>query len=299
MPVDAKYIADCALDYANVPKIDRRIVASVHLENREDELFWDTILQRHHSGKYNYIYESRISKDSTPISGVNQCLKFKPYLSPAFFICIDSDLRYLLQEPDFDAGHYVLQTYTYSWENHYCLAEQVQQHIKELSVEASAKFDFVSFLHNLSSFAYNPLLYLLEALDLHLAPKSIEGQFNQCFPAQCPSSVFEDNGAQLLNDIQMKLQRFVSNPLFASIDFTTAKEKYHKLGLTEANTYLHLRGHNIFNMLNHIGNMLCRPYRIKFRDQILLPSLQQSGYWEMEKVIKDSHTILKLTDSQK
>ena len=63
MPVDSKYIEARALDYSNVPLIDRRVVASVHLENSDDELFWDTLLQHNKPGKYNYIYESRVEKD--------------------------------------------------------------------------------------------------------------------------------------------------------------------------------------------------------------------------------------------
>ena len=139
MRADNQYIKHKALDFANVPLINRDIIASVHLENREDELFWDTLLQSHRPGKYNYIYESRIAKNSIPASGVNQCLRYKPYLSKTFFVCIDSDLRYLLQEPEIDARHYILQTYTYSWENHYCFAEQIQTRLAELSAEAASK----------------------------------------------------------------------------------------------------------------------------------------------------------------
>ena len=181
MPVDSKYIEACALDFANVPKIDRRYTASVHLEHKADELFWDAVLQATHKGQYNYIYESRVEKDGNLTSGVDQCLRYKPYLSRTFFICIDSDLRYLRQEPGIDAGHYILQTYTYSWENHYCLAEQVQKRLVALSPEAATKFDFGDFLSQLSQNAYEPLLYLLGALDKQLVPSNIVGTFNDCF----------------------------------------------------------------------------------------------------------------------
>lgn len=292
MPVDAKYIKNQALDFANVPLIDRRVVASVHLENQEDELFWNTLLQNAKPGKYNYIYESRVTKDSKPISGVNQCLRYKPYLSKNFFICIDSDLRYLEQEAEIDAEHYILQTYTYSWENHHCLSKEIQTRLTTLSPQAASNFDFIQFVYALSKCAYEPLLYMLETLEKQLAQKNIVGLFWSCFPMQCSKSVFEDNGNQLISQLSENLQQFKSNHTFASIDIAMAKDKYNRLGLTENNTYLHLRGHNIWSLLNHIGNMLCRPLQINFTKQVLLPSLQLSGYWEIEKIQQDIHHII-------
>ena len=294
MPVDSKYIEARALDYSNVPLIDRRVVASVHLENREDELFWDMLLQHNKPGKYNYIYESRVEKDGDPKSGVDQCLRYKPYLTPTFFICIDSDLRYLLQEPDIDAQHCILQTYTYSWEQHYCIAEKIQAQLANISSEAATKFNFPLFLSKLSKIAYEPLLYLLESLNNMLVTRSIIGEFNDCFPSQCLTSVFVDNGEQLLQQIAQNLQQFMSKSFFSSIDLPAAKAKYNVLGLNETNTYLHLRGHNVWGLVNHIGNMLCRPHRINFKQQVLLPSLQLSGYWEMEKVVNNALQILRL-----
>lgn len=292
MPVDTRYIEACALDYANVPKIDRRFIASVHLEHKADERFWDAVLQANHKGQYNYIYESRAEKEGNPTSGVDQCLRYKPYLSKTFFVCIDSDLRYLQQEAGIDARHYILQTYTYSWENHYCLAEQIQLRLTELSPEAAAKFDFAGFLNQLSCNAYEPLLYLLEALDKRLVNSNIAGAFNDCVPLQCIADVLGNNGAQLQSQIQTNLQQFMSNPAFAQIDIAAAKEKYLQLGLTETNAYLHLRGKNIFGLLAHIGNIICRSYKINFKTQVLLPSLQLGGYWEIDKIHTDIASVL-------
>lgn len=294
MPVDTKYIEARALDYSNVPLIDRRIVASVHLENSDDELFWDTLLQHNKPGKYNYIYESRVEKGGDPKSGVDQCLRYKPYLTPTFFICIDSDLRYLLQEPGIDAQHCILQTYTYSWELHYCIAEKIQAQLANISSEAVTKFNFPLFLSKLSQIAYEPLLYLLESLNNKQVARSIIGEFNDCFPSQCLASVFVDNGEQLLHQIAQNLQQFMSEPLFSSIDLPAVKAKYNVLGLNETNTYLHLRGHNVWGLVNHIGNMLCRPHRINFKQKVLLPLLKLNGYWEVEKITNDAFQILKL-----
>jgi len=43
-----------AIDFSNVPIIQRGVKASVHLEDWEDVLFWDTMIQRVSPGRYNY-----------------------------------------------------------------------------------------------------------------------------------------------------------------------------------------------------------------------------------------------------
>lgn len=41
--------------FANIPILDRKYISSVHLEDEEDELFWDTLLQEYRKGHYYYI----------------------------------------------------------------------------------------------------------------------------------------------------------------------------------------------------------------------------------------------------
>ena len=96
---DISFIEAHAEYYANIPIIDRTYKSSVHLEDMIDERFWDVMLQECRPGKYYYIYYSKneSGKDTT---GCEQCLKYKNYLSDRFFICIDSDLRYLEQETE-------------------------------------------------------------------------------------------------------------------------------------------------------------------------------------------------------
>ena len=120
------------------------------------------------------------------------------------------------------------------------------------------------------------------------------GLFHDCFPSQAKADIFDDNGKSLLNVIHTNLTTFQSNPAFRGVDIDVAKEHFAQLGLTEENTYLHLRGHNIFNLISHIGKMLCSHYQINFREQVLIPSLQQSGYWEMDKINKDIQQTIKL-----
>lgn len=83
--------------YGNIPILDPKFKSSIHLEDKEDELFWDTLLQQYRPGSYFYIYHSK-SDSGNETSGCTQCLKYEGLLSERFFICIDSDLRFLCGE---------------------------------------------------------------------------------------------------------------------------------------------------------------------------------------------------------
>jgi hypothetical protein len=70
--------------YRNLAQTNR-YKAVVHLEDKEDEAFWDIQLQHVQPGHYCYLYYSK-SNNGTDSRGCEQCLRFKPYLTDKFFI---------------------------------------------------------------------------------------------------------------------------------------------------------------------------------------------------------------------
>ena len=190
---------DQARDLANIPILRRDVIACVHLEDKEDKFFWDAVLQSQRTGSYHYITQSK-SQSGKETSGSSQCLKFKPYLNNRFFIGIDSDLRYLLQEPGLDAAHFVCQTYTYSWENHCCEAKNLQERFSVICPETAAQFDFESFLSAYSKAVYRPLLLLLHCIR---NGKEDFGQkkFKECLHVQWNHNDLENNGEAIVKKI--------------------------------------------------------------------------------------------------
>ena len=148
-------IEEQARYYRNIPLRDRSIKAVVHLEDAEDKLFWSNQLQKAFPATYLFITYSKNEKGND-VHGCEQCLRYKPYLTKNFFICIDSDLRQLKGEERLSAGVNIAQTYAYSWENHFCEAEHLQKRFAE-SVSDS-NFDFRAFLQNLSAIVYLNLI---------------------------------------------------------------------------------------------------------------------------------------------
>ena len=276
-----------ALDFANVPLIQRDVKASVHLEDWEDVLFWDTMIQRTHPGHYNYLAYSK-ADNGHRASGSSQCLKYLGHTSKRFFVCIDSDMNYLLQQPGINASSYVAQTYTYSWENHYAMAEALQQRLEKAVPQVG--FSFGGFIHNYSATVYRPLLALLWCLRNNDHRITRRG-FASCLPHQCKASELANNGQGLLLKMQHNMADLMQN--VPDVDIEAEATRYAALGLTEANAYLHVRGHNLYDLLRSMGRQLCSAHQVDFENTVLNAALPNHNlYWHLNHVASDLNEIL-------
>ena len=283
----ADNILSQARHYNNLLLIKRDIRSVVHLEDAEDEPFWDAIIQRVRPGKYHYVHYSK-SQNGTDTTGCDQCLKFRPYLTPQFFICIDSDLRYLSGEPNLDAAHYVIQTYTYSWENHHCQSNTLQ-----VSVEANAEglgFDFGVFYENLSHALYKPLLLLLYCKRTG-SNLLTEKSFRQIFKKQCTAAEAGNNGAGYVEYIKQSFAPLLAGSSSIGFDADAESVTYAARGLDKDNAYLHVRGHNIYDLSVYIGRMLSTPLRINFVSDVMNKAAIGGDYWEYKQIENDLKII--------
>ena len=281
-----------AIDFSNVPIIQRGVKASVHLEDWEDVLYWDTMIQCVSPGRYNYLAHSK-SDNGHLASGSSQCLKYVGYMSNKFFACIDSDMNYLLQASNIDVAHYVAQTYTYSWENHYAEANGLQDRLASVQPAIAQKFDFRCFLSEYSKAVYHPLLALLYCLrnkDSRLSRKD----FAACLPHQCKAAELLNNGKGLLSKISKDLACMMnSSGVLSDIDFAAEEARYSAMGLTEDNAYLHIRGHNLYDLLKSMGHQLCSVHHVDFENQVLNASVpSEASYWEIGRSSGDLRQIL-------
>lgn len=282
---------DQARDFANIPILRRNIIACVHLEDKDDIVFWDAMLQNHRRGKYHYVTHSK-SQSGKETSGSSQCLRFRPYLSRRFFIGIDSDMRYLMQESEVDAPHFVCQTYTYSWENHCCEARTIQKRFASLCPERACQFDFEAFLAAYSTVVYKPLLLLLYCLKNH-RPDFSRKQFDACIPHQCKGIELADNGRVLIERIAKNFAEHLNTPFANTIDYESESRYCHSLNVDEGNAYLHIRGHNLFDLIASIGDLLCHSTSVSFKQDVLMKGLPPQNYWQIMKVAEDIATILR------
>lgn len=259
-----------------------RVDAIVHVEAQDDIRFWSKILNRFRPGNYKFLPAS-MNEYGNMTSGCTQCLKYRDHLSKKFFICIDSDLRYLLGE-DISAYDGILQTYTYSWENHHAFAKSLNRRYKE--VTGKNNFNFELFLSGYSAIVYKPLLFMLYNERNHLDFFNRE-DFRKCITVTFVNGNQKSDGLTMLRYMSRKFDRAVSK-IYGQSDFDFQEEahRYAQLGLREDNAYLYVRGHCIYNTLVSIGHKLCEKNNVNFERDILLKTLEFE-YEEMQKISRD------------
>lgn len=275
------WIRKQALLYRNLASTGR-YQAVVHLEDKEDEVFWNYQLQRTKPGHYRFLHYSK-SDNGTDTHGCEQCLRYKPYLTDNFFICIDSDLRLLRGETGLTADKHIAQTYTYSWENHFCEVSHLRERLTEHF--PNADFDFQTFLLSFSRIIYRPLLYLVQyGTNCNINQMWNISKFNACIPLQPKRTELNNNGAAYLANVQKNFDK--------ALECISDKKVNTVQSLTEENAYLHMQGHQLYKLVLHIGTMLCKGKHIAFRTDILDRSFHTEGYTEIDTIKCDLATML-------
>lgn len=269
--------------YSNIPIIDRRYKSCVHIEDKEDEKFWDYHLQHITPAKYFFISHSKSGKGKET-TGCEQCLKYRPFLSKNFFICIDSDLRLLKGERDLDAKHYIAQTYTYSWENHCCEAMHLQDRLRERIPEIDSIFDFRVFLSKLSDVMDMPLKLLLYYNAKDNSVWNLK-KFTACVAISPLREMLDNNGESIIAEIKENFKRGTQGIAIPD-DFSTEMDI--------AKVYLYIRGHQLYNLISAIGKMLCSGKQIAFSSEILDANYPLDGYEEVKNLHNDLKIITKI-----
>lgn len=267
-----------------------RVRSVVHLENMNDRWFWQDLLQRYRPGKYKFQGSSR-SMSQRITSGCSQCLKYINFLSARFFVCIDSDYRYLMQEKNIKASLGVLQTYTYSWENHCAFAGTLQHIFEELCPKKAATFNFIAFLSMYSSAVYLPFLYLLNTMRLKRRGLN-RTDFHAALSEHFEVEDEKDNGRAAVCRIQQRLNTLVHDLPAHFMNIDTEKVRYEAMGVKEDTAYLFVRGHCLYDYLCALGNHLCLGTGIDFENQILKRSLS-GHYTEMDKIATDMKDLIR------
>ena len=276
-----RFFEDAAKRFAASTRL-YRIDAFVHVENTDDIWFWKQLLLKYRPGSYRFLPTTRNERGNNT-SGCTQCLKYRRYLSQRFFICIDSDLRYL-QGEHISASNGILQTYTYSWENH--CAHNIQHH----SHPATGKkrhFDFAAFLRSYASIVYKPFLFMLSQERQRL--KTFDHtDFRRCITLQYHRGDEQDNGAPLLEQLSRQL-RDATREAERNASFRYKEEalRYERLGVKKENVYFFVRGHCLYNTLVSIGTRACLVKGSDFKTNFLRTPLAFGEYKEIDRIRED------------
>lgn len=263
----------------------------VHVEDVDDIWFWRQFLHKYRPGRYKF-YPATTNENNNRVTGCAQCLKYKDYLSQKFFICIDSDLRYLLDE-DIYAERGILQTYTYSWENHCCFAERLQAKFNELTGKGDV-FDFVVFLQKYSDIVYEPFLMMLYQERNGLTDFGRD-KFRRIISLTYRKGDEVNNGEQFLNRLYEDMSKGVDGIDDADgFNLETESEYYALKGVGRDNVYLYVRGHCLYNALVSIGRKLCEGTGVDFEQNILKSELAYERYDAISRIKSDIGSLRNL-----
>lgn len=256
----------------------------VHVEDKDDIWFWQQLLAKYRGGRYKF-KPATINEKGNRNTGCTQCLKYKGFLSQKFFICIDSDLRYLLEE-GISAEDGILQTYTYSWENHCAFASQLQQTFDKYT-HKWAEFDFSVFLSGYSEVVYEPFLLMLYQVKNGLTEFDRD-KFKNVISLQYRQGDEKNNGKQFLDRLSSDLQTAIKN-IKNTCGFNRTDESvyYEAKGLRKENVYLYVRGHCLYNSLVSIGKKLCEGTGLDFEQNILKNTLAFEQYDAISRIKAD------------
>lgn len=253
--------------------------AAVHIENKNDEVFWGKVLREAYpTARFRFISASR-SIDGNVTTGCTQCLKYVDFLDRHFLIAIDSDYRYLSQESSIDARHFILQTYTYSFENHFCHPDNLRR------VEPG--FDWHTYLAQYSRIIYPLLVWqlYLQGVSPDAFPKSV---FHRLLNLPLGAHSLDHNGAAVIQQLKDRCHKFLTHlkRTYPEADNTWYEARCNALGVRRDNCFLFIRGHQLYDMIVGQGHKLRRSF-----EKELLQQLCFGAYPEIQKIHDDILTI--------
>ena len=266
--------------------------AVIHLENRNDIPFWESIFShKYPNDTFEWKSESRTPKASSA-TGCTACLQYIDFLDKSFLIAIDSDLNYLLKPRS--KNKYIIQTYTYSYENHLCWANRLNSYVEQASGGVqNTMFDFNLFLSNYSNIVY-PLFLLFLHDQKQQTPHCTATTFFAQFNFANELLVIENNGASILDTLNGRVQTLLTEmqSIYPACDIKTLQQEFRHTGLCNENTYLYWRGHNIYDLVVQIGIKLCKQLLHQEKERLAGDEIAIANLYENNKTftaLLDNH----------
>ena len=101
-----------------------------------------------------------------------------------------------------------------------------------------------------------------------------------------------DNGNALLSHIEENINRLIESVEDAELE--DERSRLNELGIDKTNAYLHIRGHNLFDLLKYIGLLLTKGSQVSFYKEILTNGITTNTYWQKDKIEADIKEVLRL-----
>lgn len=258
------------------------------VEDAVDIAFWQQLLAPSVKGKKVKFFPF-VQSGNKRITGKSYIMKHQSEANERYVLCVDSDLDRILGKECFDAEHYILQTYTYSWENHHCWYESLQT--AWLPWQQKVAFDFSVFLPALSSVIYDAFVLMVTKKRLTHKGFTLDDLCNALDKVQGnKKEALLNNAEGVLSNIAVNLKERLKKAATESPeDIQATLLRLEELGINRFNCYLYMQGHSVFNLVSRIGKALMDD---SFEQQVLLPSFSvDNNYRELDMIKSDIASV--------
>lgn len=259
------------------------------VEDAVDIAFWQKLLAPKTRDKKVKFFPF-VQYGSKRITGKSYIMKHQTQANANYILCVDSDLDRILGKEDFDADHYILQTYAYSWENHHCWSKALQS--TWMPWQKNVEFDFTVFLSALSSVIYDAFVLMLTKKRLSHKGFTLDALCNCLDKVQGnQKEALLNKGEGVLANITDNINRKIANVAPETKDDLQATiQRLEQLGINKSNCYLYMQGHSVFNLVFRIGKAL---FDESFEFQVLMPSFSiDNEYKELDSIKDDIAKML-------
>lgn len=292
-------MADKRQERRRLAHVARNLTASRHLyrvsmvarvESEEDIPFWQHVYSlTRHDLKVKFLPSDTGSGPDARQRGKTVCMRYVGHLNKHFVICVDSDFDRFTRPGVLSPERFIYQTYTYSFENHHCWGEGLQQTWDALAI---CGFDFRAFLTGLSRILYPVLIEMLAVKAARRKSWSLTELCGVVLSAQVNrKGVLDNNGQLLLDEIGNNVVKWADSQTRPT---EAACSKMRTLAasedLAEDTAYLFMQGHCIYDLVLRIGKTLCKRIH-DFQYEVLMPSLERCTSVEMNRVMTDIRNI--------
>lgn len=256
----------------------------------EDIDFWQVLIAERVKGK-KVRFLPFVRMGEKRITGKSYIMKHSSQANPNYVLCVDSDFDYILGRENFDAEHYILQTYTYSWENHHCWDGALQAEWENWRDKTA--FDFTAFLVALSTTIYETFVIMLTKKRLSHKGLTLDAMCNAIDSVQGnQKDLLQNNGEGVLQRIKINidnlLERAGEEP---AEELQVTIQRLEELGVTATNCYLYMQGHSIYNLVSRIGKALLNE---SFEYQVLRRSFSvDNSYSELNHIKADIRKVVR------
>ena len=265
--LDSTYIA--AANHLEGRGAALRIVA--YVESYDDIFFWNQLLgevedEVNEAGGRRLHFEVLLPSRNSLCRGKKMALSNR--LGPQMIACVDADYDYLEQgatpvSHEVCSSPYVLHTIVYAIENYQCYAPILQRVCVMATLNDREIFDFKAFLENYSQiihrlFMWNVWAYTYGRHTLFPLSDFADVVSLDRFNLQHPDKSLNALRQRCNRRMNLLQRQFPEGRQ----TFRPLCEKLEALGVTPSNTYLYMRGHDLFeHVVGPILEAVCTKLR--------------------------------------